>query len=188
MIYIHNADTDGKKHDKDRKELAEYFHKVILNNILTAISFMKRAWNKKKEYDKKEVLINNLDTNEEGYEEIKNVYEESQKYYVKEIRLYISEALFYFKTANKQFVDKKIFEKGMRKEYIEFIDIVGLSTFKNLFDMYNQSYSNLKELSALMGDNDNKADIENIGSFLISKKIDLKEIEENYLKKKNRKH
>ena len=76
----------------------------------------------------------------------------------------------------------------MRKEYIEFIDIVGLSTFKNLFDMYNQSYSNLKELSALMGDNDNKADIENIGSFLISKKIDLKEIEENYLKKKNRKH
>jgi hypothetical protein len=173
-----------KKRDKDRKELAEYFHKVILNNILTGISFMKRAWNKKKEYDKKEILINRLDSQKEDYEEMKSTYRDSQKYYVKEIKLYISEALFYFKTANKQFEKKKIFEKGMREAYVEFIDIVGLSTFKNLFDMYEQSYNNMRELSSFMGENDNQLDIKEIGEFLTSKKMDLKDIEKRYLEKK----
>ena len=188
LIYCHCVDKDEKKHDKERRELAEYFYKVILNNILTGISFMKRAWNKRKEYDKKTLLIDCLDIKQNDYKEIKNTYLDSQKYYLKEIKLYISEALFYFKTADKQFEKKKIFENGMRKEYIEFIDIVGVSTLKNVFDMYNQSYNNLKELSDLMDDNDNQSDIDDIGEFLVSKKLDLKKIEKMYLQKKNKNH
>lgn len=185
FIYLSSKDTDAKRHYKERKELAEYFHKVILNNILTGISFTKRAWNKKKEYDKKELLIKNLDSKKEDYEEMKSTYSDSQKYYLKEIKLFISEALFYFKMANKQFEKNKIFEKGMRNAYVEFIDIVGLSTFKNLFDMYDQSYNNMKELCDwnLINDN-NESDIGNIGKFIISKKMDLEHIEKEYLKKK----
>lgn len=178
-IYLSSKDIDEKKHDEDRKELAEYFHKVILNNILTGISFIKRAWNKKREYEQKELLIYN-----EKNEEMKNAYRDSQKYYLKEIKLYISEALFYFKTANKQFEKKKIFEKGMRKAYVEFIDIVGLSTFKNVFDMYEQSYENMKELCNFMEDKDNQSDVKEISKFIISKKMDLDNVEKEYLKRK----
>lgn len=184
LIYLSSKDTDEKRHDKERKELAEYFHKVILNNILTGISFTKRAWNKKKEYDKKELLIKNLDRNKIDYEEMESMYRDSQKYYLKEIKLYISEALFYFKIANNQFDTKKIFEDGMRNAYVEFIDIVGLSTFKNLFDMYDQSYNNMKELCDWSLINDNQSDIGDIGEFIISKKMSLKHIEKEYLKKK----
>lgn len=183
-IYLSSKDNDEKKHDEERKELAEYFHKVILNNILTGISFTKRAWNKKEEYKKKEMLINCLDKKKEDYEEKKEAYRDSQKYYTKEIRLYISEALFYFKTANRQFEKKKIFEKGMRKAYVEFIDIVGFSTFKNLFDMYGQTYENMKELCNFMEDSDNQLDVEKIGKFITSKKLDLNDIEKEYLKRK----
>lgn len=184
-IYLKSKANDEKRHDKDRRELAEYFHKVILNNILTGISFIKRAWNKKKEYDNKDELIEKLDKTKKDCEETENAYRESQKYYVKEIRLYISEALFYFKMANKQFENKKIFESGMRREYVEFIDIVGLSTFKNLFDMYTQSYDNLIVLNAFMDDKDNQSDIKRIGEFLVSKKVDLDGLEEKYLQKKH---
>lgn len=184
-IYLRSKANDEKRYDKGRRELAEYFHKVILNNILTGISFIKRAWNKKKEYDNKEELIKKLDKTNNGYKEAENAYRESQKYYVKEIRLYISEALFYFKMANKQFENKKIIEIGMRREYVEFIDIVGLSTFKNLFDMYTQSYNNLKEINDCMDDKDNQSDIESIGKFLESKKEDLDELEAKYLQKKH---
>ena len=74
----------------------------------------------------------------------------------------------------------------MRNAYVEFIDIVGLSTFKNLFDMYDQSYNNMKELCdwSLINDNDNQSDIGDIGEFIISKKMSLKHIEKEYLKKK----
>lgn len=52
------------------------------------------------------------------------------------VKVYGAYIEFYFKMANKQFEKKKIFEKGMRDAYVEFIDIVGLSTFKNLFVPY----------------------------------------------------
>ncbi len=71
----------------------------------------------------------------------------------------------------------------MRKAYVEFIDIVGLSTFINLLDMYKQSYQNMEELNGFM--TDNKSDIGEIGEFIISKGLELKEIKENYLEKKN---
>lgn len=187
LIYLSSKDTDEKRHDKERKELAEYFHKVILNNILTGVSFTKRAWNKKKEYDKKELLLKNLDRNKKDYVEMESTYRDSQKYYLKEIKLYISEALFYFKIANNQFDTKKIFEEGMRNAYVEFIDMVGLSTFKNLFDMYDQSYNNMKELCDWSLINDNQSDIGDIGKFIISKKMSLKHIEKEYLKKKKKK-
>ena len=180
-----SKNKDEKKHDVDRRKLAEYFHKVILNNVLTGISFVKRAWNKKKEYDKKELLLSKLNPAENTYVETKSSYEDSQKYYIKEINLYISEALFYFKTANKQFNEKKIFEIGMRKAYIEFIDIVGLSTFINLLDMYEQSYHNMEELNSFMKDVNNKSDIGEIGEFITLKKLDLKMIQKEYLEKKN---
>ena len=180
-----NWRSKNKKHDVDRRKLAEYFHKVILNNVLTGISFVKRAWNKKKEYDKKELLLSKLNPAENTYVETKSSYEDSQKYYIKEINLYISEALFYFKTANKQFNEKKIFEIGMRKAYIEFIDIVGLSTFINLLDMYEQSYHNMEELNSFMKDANNKSDIGEIGEFITLKKLDLKMIQKEYLEKKN---
>lgn len=183
LIIWRSKNKDEKKHDVDRRKLAEYFHKVILNNVLTGISFVKRAWNKKKEYEEKVLLISKLNPAENTYVETKSSYEDSQKYYIKEINLYISEALFYFKTANKQFDEKKIFEIGMRKAYVEFIDIVGLSTFINLLDMYKQSYQNMEELNGFM--TDNKSDIGEIGEFIISKGLELKEIKENYLEKKN---
>ena len=183
-IYLRSKDSDEKRYDRDRKELAEYFHKVILNNILTGISFVKKACNKKKEYDNKDNLIKELDKTQKDWKTMENVYKESQKYYIQEIRLYISEALFYFKIANKQFENKKIFEIGMRREFVEFIDIVGVSTFKNLFDMYIQSYDNLKELNKFINDNDNKTDIESIRKFLDSKIIDLEKLEERYIQKK----
>lgn len=185
MIRLKSKASDKKRYDKDRRELAEYFHKVILNNVLTGISFTKRAWNKKRDYNAKEELIQKLDKSKKGYDKIESNCRESQNYYVKEIKLYISEALFYFKLANKQFENKKIFETGMRREYIEFIDIVGLSTFKNLFDMYTQSYNNLEELNVFIDGKDNQSDIKNIGIFLNSKKMDLKGVEENYLAQKH---
>lgn len=185
LIYWHYANNDKKRSEKERIDLAEYFHKVILNNILTGISFTKRAWNKKKEYDNKSKLLAKLDQDQENYLELKESYLDSQKYYEKEIKLYISEAIYYFKIANKQFENERIIERGMREEFIKFIDIVGLSTLKNVFDMYNQSFANLEILN---NDNDvNKNDIYDIKEFLTKKELSLKKAEKGYLQQKEKK-
>jgi hypothetical protein len=42
----------------------------------------------------------------------------------------------------------------------------------------------MRELSSFMGENDNQLDIKEIGEFLTSKKMDLKDIEKRYLEKK----
>ena len=174
---------DNKKTRKQREDLAEYYHKIILNNIITGVSFEKRAWNKRvqffqkeKEIEKRELMYGSHESHPNNVVDLDVTDTESQQYYFREIRLYICEAVYYFKVANQQMREQGIFEYGERDEYIDFIKIIGLGTLKSVYDIYVKSYYNLSDLNnfALMSDQ-NKPDLDDIKDFLNDFDLRLRE-------------
>ena len=178
LIHRYYQDVDNKKTKESREELVDYYYKVVLNNILTGVSYVKKAWKKRDEYKKKDECI--ADRNKKILEigmdqEAKDNLEkqnrkdaESQQYYSREIRLYICEAIFYFKTANVQFNEKHYFESGEREEYLELLQMIGMGTLQSVYEMYKKSLDNIIEIDKFVGDSmyDNSEDEGAIKNFL----------------------
>lgn len=139
IINLLNLSKDNKKNDSERENLAEVFHKIILNNIITGKSFTKKAQSKYNELQKY-----NTDTEGEGAER-----EEKAKEIKGEFCLYLSEALYYFMIADRQITKEKIIEIGNRDNYQNFLDEVGILTLAESLFMYEKSINELKSL--LMG-------------------------------------
>jgi len=148
IIRIIYSVDDNKGTNEKRKNLAEFFHKIILNNIITGVSFEKKAWKKRKQYE---------DAPDNS---------ESKNYYWREIRLYICEAIYYLKVANEQIKDKQILETGNRDEYKAFINNIGKGTLSTVLDIYNQTYNNLVELNKFANLSENEDDLKNIKANL----------------------
>lgn len=135
-----NTANDNKKNAFERENLAEVFHKIILNNIITGKSFTKKAKIKLKEmqdcmqqYDKED---------EKKEKQIKVQIRELKR----ELCLYLSEAAYYFVIAEKQIRDKKVIEIGSRKEYIEYLKEVGVLTLMESLLMYEKSVDELSKI------------------------------------------
>ena len=122
-----NSSKDNKKNNLERENLAEIFHKIILNNIITGKSFTKKAQAKFTEMQVKE--------NGDKIKEIK-----------REFCLYLSEAIYYFMIADRQIREEKIIEIGVRENYQEFLNEVGILALVESFSMYEASVNELKEL------------------------------------------
>ena len=126
---------DNKRTDLERENLAEYFHKVILNNIITGKSFTKKAEGKMRDFQ-------NYISQETNGERTKQKINEFKG----EFCLYLSEALYYFTTAEKQMMEKKIIEIGQREKYMEYLGEVGVLTLAESLLMFERSIGQLKQL------------------------------------------
>lgn len=132
-----NESKDNKKGNFERENLAEIFHKIILNNIITGKSFTKKAQVKYIEmlkYISKKNAENEIEP-EEAVTDIKS-----------ECCLYISEALYYFLIAKKQIGEERIIEIGKRNNYIIFLNEVGILTLTESILMYEKSVKELREI------------------------------------------
>lgn len=170
IIFLCFSGKDNKNSDKDRADLAEYFHKIILNNIITGVSFEKKAWKTRERYKSKEISTDD--------ENLKKSIEEAQGYYLRDIKLYICESIYYFKVANEQMNKSFIFESGKREKYQEFIKKVGFGTLRSVYELYDKSYKNLDELNKWAGTTDqNKNDMTEIKTFLNTMSGKVEELE-----------
>lgn len=133
-----NSIKDNKKNDFERENLAEVFHKVILNNIITGKSFTKKAQIKLNEME-------NFLKNKKGNGDKKEL-EEQFKETKREFCLYLSEAFYYFMIAERQMAERKIIEIGKRDEYIEYLNEVGVLALTESLLMYEKSVDELKKL------------------------------------------
>lgn len=140
IINWFNDSKDNKKNDIERENLAEFFHKVTLNNIITGKSFTKKAENKFNEMQK---IVNQLKC---GGKQEKKELQEQIKETKREFCLYLSEAYYYFMTARKQIEDEKIIESGSRSEYTAYLMEVGVLALAESFLMYEKAVDYLKEL------------------------------------------
>lgn len=138
IINFCNSSKDNKKDDFERENLAEVYHKIILNNVITGKSFTKKAQVKLGEMQN---IIKNCN-NEKNQKENEHIIKETKR----ELCLYLSEAFYYFMIAEKQIRDKKIIEIGTRKEYIEFLEEVGALALIESLLMYEKSIDELKIL------------------------------------------
>mgnify|MGYP004600273897 FL=1 len=104
ILKIKNNYEDSKRNKELREDMAEYFHKVILNNIIMGLSFAKKASNLLKE-----------------------------KAAQNQCCFYASQSLFYLKTAIRELDEKRIFEAGGRERYTNFVNEVGwITLFESL--------------------------------------------------------
>lgn len=138
IINFCNSSKDNKKDDFEHKNLAEVYHKIILNNIITGKSFTKKAQVK---LDEMQNIMKNCDK-DKNQKENEHIIKETKR----ELCLYLSEAFYYFMIAEKQIRDKKIIEIGTRKEYIEFLEEVGALALIESLLMYEKSIDELKIL------------------------------------------
>lgn len=143
LIGLCDKNKDNKRNDIKRKNTAEYFHKVIFNNVITGVSFIKKVNECEKEAEeRRERLRNETDDKEKAYcEEIVNNCEQEKI-------LYVSEAIYYFKTANHQIDEEYIFEHSFSKKYEKFLDEVGIVALDKFLDMYEKAILELKELNS----------------------------------------
>lgn len=110
---------DNKKNDFERENLAEIFHKIILNNIITGKSFTKKAQAK---FTEMQENIEEADQEEQkGKENVEKIKEIKR-----EFCLYLSEAYYYFMIAERQIRKENIIEIGIRDEYLEYLNEVGI--------------------------------------------------------------
>lgn len=121
---------DNKKDDFARESLAEVFHKIILNNIITGKSFTKKAEEKLSDI---EIYLKQTNAND------KTACENQAKELKREFCLYLSEAVYYFTTAERQMKEYNIIEIGERKEYVEYLGEVGILTLTESLLMYEKS-------------------------------------------------
>lgn len=137
IINWKNETKDNKKTGSAIENLAEVFHKIILNNVITGISFTKKA------EEKFEIL-------ERLLKEYCNAPDESKENQIKEIKrefcLYLSEAVYYFTIADGQMRENCIIEIGNRDEYLEYLEKVGILTLTETLFMFEKSISKLKLL------------------------------------------
>lgn len=135
-----NSIKDNKKNDFERENLAEVFHKIILNNIITGKSFTKKAQVK---YSEMEHCFKNRNNEENlNNKEMDKQFKEAKR----ELALYLSEAFYYFMIAERQIDDRKIIEVGKRDKYIEFLNEVGVLALMESLLMYEKSVNELKKL------------------------------------------
>lgn len=132
---------DRKGSEKERRKLIEYFHKVILNNILTGISFTKKA--KSRNETVKDL---NMQMEKEEDESRRKQFEKEHDAIQEEIELYACEAIYYFEIAEKQIRKKNIFEVGNRNNYRKFVDEIGIVTLRKTLSMYERALNELKSL------------------------------------------
>lgn len=140
IINVRNDSKDNKKDDLERENLAEVFHKIILNNIITGKSFTKKARIKFTEMQKQIEEAGN-ENNQKGKENKEQVRETKR-----ELCLYLSEAFYYFMIAERQIRNKNIIEIGTRAKYLEYLDEVGILTLTESLLMYEKSVGELKNL------------------------------------------
>lgn len=142
FIRWRNKNKDNKSSDTKRKNTAEYFHKVIFNNVITGVSFIKKVNECEKEVIKcREKIKDGVD------EEEKMCYEDIMKGCEQEKILYVSEAIYYFKTANYQIDKEFIFEHSFNKKYEKFLNEVGIVALDKFLDMYEKAIMELKKLN-----------------------------------------
>lgn len=135
-----NDSKDNKKNDAERENLAEFFHKITLNNIITGKSFTKKAENKFNEMQK---VVNQLKCEDK---QEKKELQEQIKEIKREFCLYLSEAYYYFMAAGKQIEDEKIIESGYRSEYVAYLKEVGVLALAESLLMYEKAVDYLKGL------------------------------------------
>lgn len=157
LICLVNKSKDNKGTYENRKDTAEFFHKVIFNNIITGVSFIKKA----KSCQEKINIVQLNKNNQKNVlsDEEKENFKSEEKLYTEERDLYISESIYYFKVANKQINDEHIFEHSFRKQYKQFLDEVGVAALDSCLSMYNIAILDLKKLNT---DNRNLSEISNI--------------------------
>ena len=114
---------DSKRNKELREDTAEYFHKVILNNIIMGLSFAKKA-------------AKILNTNESK----------------KQCCFYTSQSLFYLKTALRDLEQKQIFEAGGRDKYRNFVDEVGWITLYETLNMLNNAFHEIDNIIIILSD------------------------------------
>lgn len=137
-----NKNKDNKSSDTKRKNTAEYFHKVIFNNVITGVSFIKKVNECEKEViECREKIKDGADEEERIY------YEDIMKGCEQEKILYVSEAIYYFKTANYQIDKEFIFEHSFNNKYEKFLDEVGIVALDKFLDMYEKAILELKSLN-----------------------------------------
>ena len=139
---------DEKKDESSRMHTAEYFHKVILNNVIMGASFVKKVQSKMDELESQNEQLKNKD-------ELEIKFIENSIYDLKhECCLYIAQALFYLELANRELNEKQIIEAGTRKEYVEYLNDVGIVTLIETLKMFEQSLNDLKDLIKLLVSSD----------------------------------
>lgn len=156
IISWNNETRDNKKKEQDRENLAEEYHKIILNDIITGISFTKKSKAKLEEMKK-------------SLQEMESVDNKSKKqtklaYIVKckrETCLYLAEANYYFVIAKDKMKNKKIIEKGEREDYVKFLDTVGLDTLLESIFMFEAALNVMLEILS---------DLQNQNEFIWEKK------------------
>lgn len=136
LISWKNAKKDNKKGGNNRKNLAEIFHKVVLNNIITGKSYTKKAEEKLEEMNG---YITEYKTGK-GQSQPK-IWEAKR-----ELCLYLSEATYYFMIAKMQIDSERMIETGIRKEYIEFLKEVRVLVLEEALLMYDQSVNKLIDM------------------------------------------
>lgn len=145
LVNWRNITKDNKKSGDDRENLAEIFHKITLNNIITGKSFTKKA------QSKMDILQKNIQEYNAKKDKDPQEAEQISKY-IKEVKrevcLYISEAIYYFSVADRQIREKKLIERGQRSEYIEYLKEVGVITLMETLLMYENSIEEIQTLSA----------------------------------------
>lgn len=123
LCKVIDANEDSKRNKNLREDIAEYFHKVILNNIIMGLSFAKKASN---------LLTTKASKNQCCF--------------------YTSQALFYLKTAIRELDKKQIFEAGGREQYLEFIDEVGWITLYETLHMLNSTFREIDNIIEVLSD------------------------------------
>ena len=123
IVKIKGANEDSKRNREIREDTAEYFHKVILNNIIMGLSFAKKTSKQLKMNESKDQCC-----------------------------FYVSQALFYLKTAIRELKGKNIFEAGERDVYIDFVNEVGWITLYETLQMLKSTFREIDNIIIVLSD------------------------------------
>lgn len=144
IINWKNRIKDNKKNEIERENLAEYFHKITLNNIITGKSFTKKALTKLIDMQNK---MSEYDQNRSADQREAKELQEKIKEIKREFCLYISEAIYYFSIAERQIEEKKIVEFGSRDKYLKYLKEIGVITLIESLLMYENAIDELQTLA-----------------------------------------
>ncbi|MDO5573741.1 MAG: hypothetical protein Q4G60_07165 [bacterium] len=131
--------ADNKKNNIIREGTAEYFHKVILNNIITGVSFIKKA---KGNFDE---MNSKVKKEAEDHTSVNEMDFFDKEIYALRLEccLYIAQAIFYLTLAKDEMIEKKIVELGDRSNYIDFLNCVGFLSLMETLLMYQKTLDDL---------------------------------------------
>lgn len=152
IVNIVKAKFSNNKSTKEkRKELIEYFHTIILNDIFVGISFIQKYYEEK------------ADIPIVGEIRIKKICGDND--------LYLYEAYYYLKKAYDEIDSKDIFELKYSESNELFLDDIGVNT---LYSMLKIFYRGCNELMKVISEGEERVQLEYIIKRIFMWEDDLK--------------